>query len=138
MLHAVFEIDGVSLMLIDNDIYSVLQVADGAYKCRKLPIPEYWNPIERPHVALLMPSGKKTIRFYLSNPTPSGTRKNLDVASIDNLPAKSVLEVRYKSTDYRYYRRDKSVWTKVAESRNQLFLDVFTQPESSFTFPLDD
>ena len=130
--------DGVSQMLIENDIYLILQIANGAYKCREPPIPKYWNPVERPHIALLMPSGKKAIRFYLSKPSSSSGDNRLEVASIDQLPPKSVLEVRHGSTDYRYYRRDKSVWTKVAESRNQLFLDVFSQPNSSFMFLTED
>ena len=125
-------------MPIDNDIYRMLQVADGAYTCRILPIPGCWNPITRPHVALLMPSGKKIIHFYLSNPSSSSSSEKLDVASIDQLPPKSVIEVRYSNTDYRYYRRDKTMWVMVAESRNQLFLDVFTQPESFFMFQPED
>jgi hypothetical protein len=125
-------------MLIENDIYLILQIADGAYKCREPPIPKYWNPVERPHIALLMPSGKKAIRFYLSKPCSSSRNNKLEVAPIDHLPPKSILEVRHGSTDYRYYRRDKTVWTKVAESRNQLFLDVFSQPNSSFMFLTED
>jgi hypothetical protein len=125
-------------MSIDSDIYRILQVADGAYTCRILPIPKYWNPIERPHVALIMPSGKKIVRFYLSNPPSSTNGEQLNVVSLDQLPPNSIIEVRYGSTDYRYYRHDGTMWSMIAESRNQLFLDVFTQPESCFTFQPED
>jgi hypothetical protein len=125
-------------MSIDSDNYRILQVADSAYMCRILPIPKDWNPIERPHVALIMLSGKKIIRFYLSNPSSSSNGEQLNVASLDELPPNSIIEVRYGSTDYRYYRHDKTMWSMIAESRNQLFLDIFTQPESFFTFQPED
>jgi hypothetical protein len=125
-------------MSIESGIYRILQVADGAYTCRILPIPRDWNPIERPHVALIMPSGKKIIRFYLSHPSSSSSGEQLNVASLDQLPPNSIIEVRYGSTDYRYYRHDETMWSMIAESQNQLFLDVFTQPETYFMFLFDD
>ena len=114
-------------MIIDNGAYLMLRSAIGAYTCRKPRVPSKWNSVDRPHVAVLMPSNDKVFRLFLSNPV--GTENpghRLEVANLEELPAKSIVEVRHGNLDYRYYRRDNAMWTKVAESRNPFTVEVFS------------
>jgi hypothetical protein len=47
--------------------------------------------------------------------------------------------VKYTSSDFRYYRRDGRNWLKVAEKRDQFFIDVFQRGNFPVTVPtLDD
>lgn len=114
-------------MIIDKGAYLMLRSAIGAYTCRKPPVPSKWNSVDRPHVAVLMPSNDEVFRLFLSNPI--GTENpghQLEVTNLGELPAKSILEVRHGNLDYRYYRRDNATWTKVAEARNPFVVEVFS------------
>jgi len=114
-------------VIIDKGAYLMLRSAIGAYTCRKPPIPSKWNSVDRPHVAVLMPSDEEVFRLFLSNPV--GTENpghRLEIAKLDELPTRSIIEVRHCNLDYRYYRRDNAMWTKVAEARNPFVVEVFS------------
>ena len=114
-------------VIIDKGAYLMLRSAIGAYTCRKPPIPSKWNSVDRPHVAVLMPSDENVFRLFLSNPI--GTKNpghRLEIAKLEELPSKSIIEVRHCNMDYRYYRRDNAMWTKVAEARNPFVVEVFS------------
>ena len=135
-LYDTAEPGGTVAVLIDEGIYQVLRSVNGAYACRQPPIPKRWNPITRPHVALLLPADGKTFRFFLSLPAPPGSSRELEVTGFDDLPLKSVIEVRHGSMDCRYYRREKAMWMKVAEVRNQLLLEIFLHSGLPLVVPL--
>ena len=114
-------------MIIDKGAYLMLRSAIGAYTCRKPPVPSKWNSVDRPHVAVLMPSNDGVFRLFLSNPV--GTEnpgQKLEVTKMEELPVQSIVEVRHCNLDYRYYRRDNGMWTKVAEARNPFVVEVFS------------
>ena len=114
-------------VIIDKGAYLMLRSAIGAYTCRKPPIPSKWNSVDRPHVAVLMPSDEEVFRLFLSNPI--GTKNpghRLEITKLEELPTKSIIEVRHCNLDYRYYRRDNAMWTKVAEARNPFVVEVFS------------
>jgi len=74
-----------------------------------------------------MPSNEEVFRLFLS--IPIGTKNpghKLEVIKMEELPAKSIVEVRHGNLDYRYYRRDNAMWTKVAEARNPFVVEVFS------------
>lgn len=114
-------------VIIDKGAYLMLRSAIGAYTCRKPPIPSKWNSVDRPHVAVLMPSDEDVFRLFLSNPVGTANPGHrLEIAKLEELPIKSIIEVRHCNLDYRYYRRDNSMWTKVAEARNPFVVEVFS------------
>ena len=114
-------------MIIDKGAYLMLRSAIGAYTCRKPPIPSKWNPVDRPHVAVLMPSDEEVFRLFLSNPVGTANPGHrLEITKLEELPTKSIIEVRHCNLDYRYYRRDNAMWIKVAEARNPFVVEVFS------------
>lgn len=114
-------------VIIDKGAYLMLRSAIGAYTCRKPPIPSKWNSVDRPHVAVLMPSNEDVFRLFLSNPVGTANPGHrLEITKLEELPIKSIIEVRHCNLDYRYYRRDNSMWTKVAEARNPFVVEVFS------------
>jgi len=130
-------------VIIDKGAYLMLRSAIGAYTCRKPPIPSKWNSVDRPHVAVLMPSDEDVFRLFLSNPVGTANPGHrLEITKLEELPIKSIIEVRHCNLDYRYYRRDNevrhcnldyryyrrdnSMWTKVAEARNPFVVEVFS------------
>lgn len=114
--------------MIDEGAFLVLRSAAGAFSCKTPPIPRTWNPVDRPHVALLLPSNEDVFRMFLSTPSqPDENRESdLDVMDLETLPFKSIIEVKYDSIDFSYYRRDEGVWTKVAEAQNPFMVEVFS------------
>jgi hypothetical protein len=78
------------------------------YVIRRPAIPRWWNPVARPHVAVIMPynhSGKE-LRYYLSKcgeKKPNG-KSILDVADIDTLPEGTLLEVKFNATKANLYQ----------------------------------
>jgi hypothetical protein len=114
--------------MIDEGAFLVMRSAAGAFSCKSPPLPRSWNPVDRPHVALLLPENENVFRMFLS--TPSAPDENhesdLDIMSLETLPMKSIIEVKYDSIDFSYYRRDESVWTKVAEAQNPFMVEVFS------------
>ncbi len=114
-------------VIIDKGAYLMLRSAIGAYTCRKPPIPSKWNSVDRPHVAVLMPSAEEVFRLFLSNPVGTANPGHrLEITKLEELPIKSIIEVRHCNLDYRYYRRDNAMWTKVAEARNPFVVEVFS------------
>ena len=114
-------------VIIDKGAYLMLRSAIGAYTCRKPPIPSKWNSVDRPHVAVLMPSDEEVFRLFLSNPVGTANPGHrLEITKLEELPTKSIIEVRHCNLDYRYYRRDNAMWTKVAEARNPFVVEVFS------------
>ena len=115
-------------MLIDEGAYLVMRAASGAFSCKEPRIPNEWNPVDRPHVALLLPSNSEVFRVFLSSP-PSGNKhkyKTLNVKNLEAIPSESVIEVRHAQMDFKYYRRDRNVWTKIAEAKDPFLVEIFT------------
>lgn len=75
---------------------------------RRPAFPRWWNPIARPHVAIVVrnPVTGEDIRYYLSRRGHGNAngREILDVADIDGLEEGTLLEVRYNATKANLYR----------------------------------
>lgn len=115
-------------MTIDEGTYLVLRSASGAFTCRYPPVPRNWNPLDRPHVALLLPDMKGIFSVFLSKPEDNGTElpQRLETADLNKLPTKSIIEIRHNNAHYAYYRRDNETWTKVAEANDPFVVEVFS------------
>ncbi|MBN2229213.1 MAG: hypothetical protein JW779_06425 [Candidatus Thorarchaeota archaeon] len=123
--------------MFDTGTYNVLRSAVGASSYRNLPAPKKWNSIDRPHVALVESIGNQVLSFLLSNPKKD--TDDLWIKNPDVLQSDAVVEVRYSSTDYRYYRRDSTYWTKVAEKSDPFFIEVYQRGSNPIEVPvLDD
>ena len=78
------------------------------YVIRRPAIPRWWNPVSRPHVAVIMPdplSGDET-RYYLSKcgDRQSNGRSLLDVVDIDTLSEGTLLEVKFNAIKANLYQ----------------------------------
>ena len=78
------------------------------YVIRRPAIPRWWDPVSRPHVAVILPdpnSGQE-IRYYLSKCglKRSNGRSILDVVDIDTLPEGTLLEVKFNATRANLYQ----------------------------------
>lgn len=104
---------------INEYLYSALQQASSTVHFRELPYPHEWNPIDRPHVALLLCENGYVFRFYLS--TPCAERKKLHVWNPQRISIDSLVEVKYNDMDLRYYRREEKMWALVGEARNHMY-----------------
>ncbi|MBD3406428.1 MAG: hypothetical protein GF411_09980 [Candidatus Lokiarchaeota archaeon] len=115
-------------MKLDEGTYVILQSAQGAYACRTLPIPKHWNPISRPHVALLIPDNGKVFKLYLSEPNLECTLEGnpILVSDFDTIPDRAIIEIRYTCLNYCFYRRDRDIWIKVAEADSPFIIEVFS------------
>ena len=123
--------------LFDTDTFNVLRLAAGSTIHKDLPVPKQWNSIDRPHVALLEYTHDRVFSFLISQ--PSTDARELWVRDLNTLQNDAVVEVKYTSSDFRYYRRDGRNWLKVAEKRDQFFIDVFQRGNFPVTVPtLDD
>jgi hypothetical protein len=78
------------------------------YVIRRPGIPRWWDPVARPHVAVIMknPMNGGEIRYFLSRcgEKDNKGRTSLDVSDIDNLPEGTILEVRYSATKANLYQ----------------------------------
>ena len=94
-------------MTIDEGTYLVLRSATGAFTCRYPPVPKKWNPVDRPHVALLLPDAGGIFSVFLSQPENDKSRKeqSLEVSDLNRLPSKSIIEIRHTNAQLAYYRR---------------------------------
>ncbi len=127
----------VNIELFDIDTYNVLRLAAGATTHKNLPIPRQWNSIDRPHVALLEYTHDRIFSFLISQ--PSNDEKDLWVRDLNLVQGDAVVEVKHTNSDYRYYRRQGMNWLKVAERRDQFFIDVYQRGNYPVTVPtLDD
>lgn len=115
-------------MTIDEATFLILRSASGAFSCKYPPIPRNWNPVDRPHVAMLLPDIAGIFSVFLSNPenVDSQSRQSLEVSDLNRLPAKTVIEIRHSNSQYAYYRRDNGSWTKVAEASDPFVVEVFS------------
>ncbi|MFW9769973.1 MAG: hypothetical protein ACFFF9_06495 [Candidatus Thorarchaeota archaeon] len=114
-------------MTIDEATYLILRSATGAFSCRSPPVPRNWNPIDRPHVAMLLPDSGGIFSVFLSNPENDvDGPQALEVSDLNRLPTKTVIEIRHNNAQYSYYRRDNGSWTKVAEASDPFVVEVFS------------
>lgn len=115
-------------MMIDEGMYLVLRSAAGAFICRSPPLPKYWNGIDRPHVAVLVPSDDHVFRVYLSSPSSDiESDGGFHIFELDALPNESIIEIRHDAVEYSYYRKEnEGAWTKVAEAQNPFLVEVFS------------
>lgn len=115
-------------MTIDEGTYLVLRSASGAFTCRYPPVPRNWNPIDRPHVALLLPDANGIFSVFLSQPEEkeSSRPQRLETLDLSRLPTKSIIEIRHSNAHYAYYRRENGAWTKVAEATDPFIVEVFS------------
>jgi hypothetical protein len=116
--------------LFDTNTYNVLRLAVGSSSYSDLPIPEYWNSMDKPHVALIESIHEQVFCFLISQPLQDDGK--LWVRNLESVQGEAVVEVKHTNSDYRYYRRDGSRWMKVAEKKDQFFLDVYQRG----TYPL--
>ena len=115
-------------MTIDEGTYLVLQSASGAFTCRYPPVPKKWNSADRPHVALLLPDAGGIFSVFLSKPEDDESKeeRGLEVADLNRIPPKSIIEIRHSNAQHAYYRRDNGSWTKVAEASDPFVVEVFS------------
>ena len=113
---------------IDEGTYLVLRSASGAFTCRYPPVPKKWNPVDRPHVALLLPDVSGIFPVFLSQPSEESSNASTYLVTKDltQLPTKSIIEIRHGNSHYAYYRRDNGSWTKVAEASDPFVVEVFS------------
>ena len=130
------KLDGDKSHMIDAGVYQALSSSYGAFSCRTPPVPRFWDCIDRPHVALLVPINDEIFPVFLSQPKQTEAGETLDVADLDSLPPPSMIEIRHNGADYRYYRRDRVMWTKVGESRNPFHVEVEAFPHAGGSITL--
>jgi len=112
---------------IDEGTYLVLRSASGAFTCRYPPVPKKWNPVDRPHVALLLPDVSGIFPVFLSQPEEESSGSSyLVTKDLTQLPTKSIIEIRHGNSHFAYYRRDNGSWTKVAEASDPFVVEVFS------------
>ncbi|MFX1484436.1 MAG: hypothetical protein ACFFCP_14750, partial [Promethearchaeota archaeon] len=95
------------------------------YVIRRPGIPRWWDPVARPHVAVIVrnPSNGGDTRYFLSKCGQKDTkgRTTLDVGDIDNLPEGTLLEVRYSATKANLYKLERvgtvSCWRWIDRSQ---------------------
>ena len=125
------------LKMFDIGTYNVLRSAAGSTSHRYLPLPKQWNPMDPPHVVLVEFAGDRVFCFLISQYSDDSGEfwvKNLESVQDDTL-----VEVKHNSSDYRYYRRIGDYWAKVAEKKDQFFVDVYQRGTYPLTVPtLDD
>lgn len=110
---------------------------------RRPAIPRWWDPVSRPHVAIIMPdpiSGTE-VRYYLSrcgDQRPNG-RSLLEVSDIDALPEGTLVEVRFSATKANLYRLEMvgnvPCWRWLARSQG---LNDFETESISWDIDYDD
>jgi hypothetical protein len=98
---------------------------------RRPAIPRVWDPIARPHVAIVVddPDSEISFRVYLSNVIEKEGQKILETTDLDSLPEDTLLEVRHSAQMANLYRLELVdgvvCWRWVGRCRG---LDDFEQP----------
>ena len=125
-------------MIVDEGVYLILRSAVGAYSCKTPPLPRTWTPTDRPHIANLVCLDSQVFRVYQSTPQriPGRMAYEFLVNNLDSLPTSSIIEIRYNSMKFCYYRRDNGSWTKVAESNDSFTVEVFSHGSSPVVMSL--
>ncbi|UCE10553.1 MAG: hypothetical protein JSW61_01105 [Candidatus Thorarchaeota archaeon] len=97
--------------------------SEGHILLRRPAIPRTWDPISRPHVAVVVQAddGLK-VRYYLSTVAEDKTgRRMLDVSNLDTLPEGTLVEVRFDATKANLYKLERidgvTCWRWMARSR---------------------
>lgn len=130
------EFDGDHSHMIDAGIFQALSSSYGAFSCRTPPVPKLWDCVDRPHVALLVPINDDIFPVFLSQPRQTRSGEMLEIVPLNSLPSTSMIEIRHNGADYRYYRRDRVMWTKVGESRNPFHVEVEAFPHAGGSITL--
>ena len=130
------ELAGDYCHVIDAGIFQALSSSYGAFSCRTPPVPKLWDCVDRPHVALLVPINDDIFPVFLSQPKRTRNGETLEIAALDSLPPASMIEVRHNGADFRYYRRDRAMWTKVGESRNPFLIEIEAFPHAGGSITL--
>ena len=119
-------------MIVDEGVYLVLRSAVGAYSCKTPPLPKTWTPTDRPHIANLVPLGSDVFRVFQSTPRriPGTMEYEFLVNNLSSLQSGSIIEIKYNSMRFSYYRKDNGIWTKVAESNDSFTVEVFSHGSS--------
>ncbi len=130
------ELDGEQSHVIDAGIFQALSSSYGAFSCRTPPVPKLWDCVDRPHVALLVPFNDEIFSVFLSQPKQTRAGEMLEITALNDLPPESMIEIRHNGADYRYYRRDHAMWTKVGESRNPFHVEVEAFPHAGGSITL--
>ncbi|MHA1943775.1 MAG: hypothetical protein ACW96M_05200 [Candidatus Thorarchaeota archaeon] len=111
-------------MTIQLDMRTRIEpIAD--YVIRRPGIPKWWDPVARPHVAVIMrnPMNGGNIRYFLSKcgEKDNKGRTTLNVGDIDSLPEGTLLEVRYSATKANLYKLERvgaaSCWRWINRSQ---------------------
>ena len=73
---------------------------------RRPAFPRKWDPISRPHVAVVVKDRDSEIRYYLSRraKNEADSRDALEVSDIDELPEGTLLEVRFNASKANLYK----------------------------------
>lgn len=112
------------------------------YVIRRPGIPRWWDPVARPHVAVIIrnPVNGGTTRYFLSrcgNKDHHG-RTALDVGDIDSLPEGTLLEIRYSATKANLYQLEMvgavPCWRWVNRSQG---LQSFETESPDWTYTVD-
>jgi hypothetical protein len=97
--------------------------SEGHILVRRPAFPRVWNPVSRPHVAVVVQDddGLK-VRYYLSSVVEDEAgRRILEVADFDTLPEGTLLEVRFDATKANLYKLERingtACWRWMARSR---------------------
>lgn len=114
----------------------------GNYVIRRPGIPKWWDPVARPHVAVIMrnPMNGEDIRYFLSKcgEKDSKGRTTLDVGDIDTLPEGSLLEVKYNATKANLYKLEMvgavPCWRWIDRSQGLL---SFESESLDWNYPVD-
>ena len=123
--------------MFDIGTYNVLRSAIGASTYRQIPLPQQWDPLDCPHVALVESTGDRVFSFLLSQPTDEDGE--IWVRNLDFVEDGSVIEVKHSRAEYKYYRRDGEFWAIIAEKKDPFFVDVYQRGAYPLTVPtLDD
>ncbi|MGY5863420.1 MAG: hypothetical protein RTV41_02380 [Candidatus Thorarchaeota archaeon] len=112
------------------------------YVIRRPGIPRWWDPVSRPHVAVIMrnPLNGGDIRYFLSKcgDRDHKGRTSLDVGDIDSLPEGTLLEVRYSATKANLYQLEMvgavSCWRWVNRSQG---LQSFESERYDWSYRVD-
>ncbi|MGY5861010.1 MAG: hypothetical protein RTU09_01355 [Candidatus Thorarchaeota archaeon] len=123
--------------MIDAGIYQALSSSYGAFSCRTPPVPKLWDCVDRPHVALLVLIDNEVFPVFLSQPKQTRSGETLEIKPLESLPPTSMIEIRHNGADFRYYRRDQAMWTKVGESRNPFLVEVEAFPHAGGSVTLE-
>lgn len=112
------------------------------YVIRRPGIPRWWNPVARPHVAVVMrnPMNGGCVRYFLSKcgEKDNKGRTSLDVGDIGSLPEGTHLEVRYSATKANLYKLEMvgaaACWRWINRSQG---LQSFETESIDWDYPVD-